>query len=69
LSEESQKGILEGSPEVRKPAGKTRTCEMAECRRQPPNCSMPIKVAKQQDTVVTGEGKWEAMARKWSAKP
>jgi hypothetical protein len=48
-----------GNPEVRKPAGKTRICEIAEYGQQPPNCSMPIKAAKQQDTVVTAERKWE----------
>jgi hypothetical protein len=42
---------------------------MAECGQQLPNFSMPIKAAKQQDTVVTGGRKWEAMARKWSDKP
>jgi hypothetical protein len=41
---------------------------MAESGQQLPNCSMPIKATKQQDIVVAGGRKWEAMARKWSEK-
>jgi hypothetical protein len=68
LSEESQnefwKEVLEEESLLER-----GTCEMAKCGLQLANRSMPTKAAKQQDIVMTGERKWEAMARKWSEKP